>query len=218
MKTPSREPKSAINACAWGVVVGLVVGLAFRCCERSASAQDTLVDVHQLGVVGALWAARIAANEDSRPLRPINDGNGTCGHITDDWLGILQVAHNVSRSFKITLQETLLRMAPRVTGRLPSSSRAHQRSGTLPAKLIRIGTQRFEKPHGWQESDGPWDLYGPCWDEARKQMQQAVLRGFNPPCPGEPIAEGGAMDDDSARARGLIRLDCGDVLHFWAQP
>jgi hypothetical protein len=179
------------------------------------------VQLRELGVVGALWAARMAAVEDSRPLRPRNDGGGTCGQLTADWLGILQVVANVAHDMRVSPREALNRMAPRVVGGAPSAIRFHALARVLPARLIALPgyrRTRFVAPESWLPADGPWDLYGPCWDAARRAMRQAVVDGFEPPCPCRPIAEGGAMDDEFARRRGLIRLPCGDALHFWAAP
>lgn len=127
----------------------------------------------------------------------------------------------------------LQRMAPHVSGAKPATIHAHLVAGFLP-EVIRLAprahksgekysekySKHYEPPPHWIEGkpgDGAWDLYAQNWDAARRAMRLAVRDGFEPPCPGTPIAEGGAMDSGLARSRGLERLPCGERVQFWEQ-
>jgi hypothetical protein len=166
----------------------------------------------KLGPEGRLLAARVAANEDSRPLRP-SSGGGTSGVPTEDHLGILQVVATVAKLRRLDPEEALRRLAPRVAGRREATRRRQILSAGFPA------SGGPEPPPGWDPAlDGDWSLHGPLWHRFRAEIDRAVREGFEPPCEGDPIAWGCALDDALAIRRGLCRLACGERNRFWARP
>lgn len=165
-----------------------------------------------------LLAARVLATEDDRALRPRSDGSGSCGELTADHRGVLQVMDAVAAQKHWTRFATLGQMAPRVAGLRESSDRRHALFGSLPAKLEPLPHHRYAAPPLWEERDGPWDLYGPCWAVFLQNVRAALRDGYEPACDELAIAEGGPMDDHYALERGLRKLACGERLHFWAEP
>ena len=152
----------------------------------------------------AVELARVAVNEDSRPLR-----NG--GLPTADTLAIIQTVETVARLHGYSVLTALQRLAPHVTKQRPPKRIRHLVSATLPA----VGRVR---PEHWVEAiDGPWARYGRDWVRFRGNVAKLLREGFERPCPGDPIAWGGAMDDWIAEKRKLVRLDCGDRNRFWGR-
>jgi hypothetical protein len=167
----------------------------------------------KLGPEGRLLAARVAANEDSRPLRP-SSGGGTSGLPTEDHLGIFQVIAGLSERFRLDHDEALRRLAPRIAGRRETTRRRILVFAALPA----LGG--LEPPPGWDRAlDGDWRVHGPLWHRFRDEIDRVVREGFEPPCPGALLAWGDEGDDPTAIRRGLCRVDCGSGDNrFWSHP
>jgi len=154
--------------------------------------------------------ARVCANEDSRPLRPASDG-GTDGKPSPDCLAIKQTVTAWARWRNTTAERAIRALAPHVTRTRPARSARHIAYGSLPAR----GSAR---PGAWSEATfGAWSVHGPRWVLLRDAV--ATLPGDVRQCDGDPIAWGNREDEAIAIARGLVKLDCGDVVNsFWALP
>ncbi len=85
----------------------------------------------RLSVAQRVAAARVAANEDSRPLRAVLDG-GTEGRPTADTLAILQVVRDWAWWANRSHGASLRQLAPRVTGLRAATRRRHAAYGGLP--------------------------------------------------------------------------------------
>jgi len=132
---------------------------------------------------------------------------------TEDHLAILQVVETVARLHGLEQVEALRRLAPRVAGERATTRRRQLLSAALPAE----GDDG--PPPEWDRAlDGDWSVYGPLWHRFRDEIEALARDGFEPPCPGEPIAWGCEQDDRIALARGLVRLDCGERNRFWGKP
>lgn len=188
------------------VAVALIVlGLA-GVVARSALAQESSPSL-------ALLLARVAVNEDSRPLRAVRDG-GTAGELTADTKAIWQVALDWSRWKRTTPLHAIRALAPHVTGtRAPKLAR-HALYGSLTA----FGHAR---PVLWLDAEhGPWAAYGRNWARFRDNVARLVSGGAARPCPAAMVvAWGNDADTEIALARGLVEVDCGDTRNrFWSLP
>lgn len=167
-------------------------------------------------------AARIAANEDARPLRRRGpDSDGTSGEPTTDTLAILQVVHDFAAWKRITHAAALRRLAPHVSGARPAKKRRHAVYATLPAMSMAA-------PALWQDAiDGDWRVHGPLWARFRDAVRRLVREGFTAPFPYHQLVAWGCDDapecDDTpiARRRGLVRADDHGITgiyqnSFWA--
>lgn len=160
----------------------------------------------------AVLLARVAVNEDSRPLRPRSDG-GTDGAPSADTLAIVQTARAWAAWQGRSLEASIRALAPYVSGTRPAKSARHAAYAALPAH----GSVR---PLAWAEDAfGSWAVHGPRWAKLRAAVAELVRHPITQ-CAGEPIAWGGPMDDHIAIGRGLVRLDCGPevVNSFWGLP
>ena len=165
-----------------------------------------------------LLAAHVLVVEDDRALRPESDGGGSCGELTEDHRGVLQVMDVIASQRHWSRSETLAKMAPRVAGERETSDGRVMLFRSLPAELEPLSKRTYVPPLLWTDANGPWDLYGPCWANFVKNVRQALRHGYEAPCDGIPVAEGGPMDDHYAEERGLVRMPCGERLHFWRAP
>jgi hypothetical protein len=158
--------------------------------------------------------ARVCANEDSRPLRPVKDG-GTDGAPTADCLGIVQTARSFARWKGISVEAAIRRLSPHVTGTRAPKDLRHAAYGALPA-------QGADRPAPWDETRfGPWLVHGPRWVTLRGTVQQLLAKSSAAltPCNGDPVTWGCKTDEPIALARGLVRLDCGETRNsFWGLP
>lgn len=165
----------------------------------------------QLSAEGVVKLARAAANEDSRVLRPVDDG-GTAGSPTEDTLAIAQTVDAWARWRHTSHLLALERLAPHVAGRRPAQLRRHLVFASLPA----YGSVQ---PAAWLPRDGAWAVYGKYWVAFRDAVRMLARDGFVAPCKdGQPIAYGNDVDSSIALRRGLRRLACGDTSNFWALP
>ncbi len=165
----------------------------------------------RLSHAGAVKLARVAANEDSRPLRPEQDG-GSAGEPTADTLAIMQTVRAWATWRRTTQDRAIEHLAPHVTGTRAAKLRRHAVYGSLPAS-------GSAQPVAWLPSDGDWRVHGPLWAAFRDAVERIARDGFGAPCPRAPVAWGGPMDDHIAESRGLERLDCGDTVNsYWALP
>lgn len=159
----------------------------------------------------ALQLARTIANEDSRPLRPITDG-GTAGELTQDARAIYQTVLAWASWQHTTPLRALRALAPHVTAAKPALNPRHALYGSLPAS----GAAR---PALWVDAKhGPWTVYGDNWARFRDNVARLVSGGAERVCDGSPIAWGNREDEKIARARGLVKLACGERNSFWALP
>lgn len=159
----------------------------------------------------AVALGRVCANEDSRPLRPVRDG-GTAGELTEDCQAIYQVARNLARIRGLSELTAVRALAPHVSGIKPTTNPRHRLYGSLPAR----GTER---PPTWVDAKhGPWSVYAPHWAAFRSAVERMTQLDADGPCEGAPIAWGCEADAHIARARGLVRVACGDRNQFWARP
>lgn len=123
-----------------------------------------------------------------------------------------------------TYLSAMRRLSPHVTGVFDPKRDRQKWTSTL-----REGS---EAPAAWRQcvSDnrpkgchGDWRLYEDSWSETLEWAQKIITGRHRPmrPCPAPVIAWGGVMDDRIAKARGLVRIDCGldDALNnrFWAK-
>jgi hypothetical protein len=157
-------------------------------------------------------AARVAANEDSRPLRSSAAG-GTAGEPTTDTLAILQVVHDFAAWRGISHGRALRLLAPHVSGERPPTLRRHAVIGALPASGRDL-------PAGWRpELDGDWRVHSPHWARFRQRVEQLAVLGFDAPCARAVVAWGNESDDPIAESRGLERVACGETANrFWGRP
>ena len=159
----------------------------------------------------AVALARVCANEDSRPLRPVRDG-GTAGEMTEDCQAIYQVARNVAQLKGCSVLAAVRSLAPHVSGIKPSTNPRHKLYGSLPARGI-------ERPPTWVDSKhGPWVVYAPHWAAFRAAVERMTQLDADGPCEGAPIAWGCEADAHIARSRGLVRVACGHRNQFWVRP
>lgn len=196
------RPSLATRAGRFAAIVLALVGCALL--TRAAAGQEA--------APVSVLIARVAANEDSRPLRPLSDG-GTDGAPSADTLAILQTARAWARWQGRSVERAIRALAPYVTGTRPAKSARHAAYAALPAR----GAAR---PEAWVEGAfGSWAVYGTRWTKLRAAVAELVRHPITQ-CAGDPIAWGGPMDDHIAIARRLVRLDCGAevVNSYWGLP
>lgn len=187
-----------------------IVLFVLLCASAIGGAQPALVRL-KLSPEMRVAVARVVANENSRPLRSIDDG-GTAGVPTEDSYAIMQTIDAWARWQRTTHAKAIRALSPRITGRKPPASARQAANAELPA----IGKAQ---PRFWLPLEmGVWSVYADNWTKLRAAIAKAAVDGFVPPCPGDPIAWGGDMDDHIAESRKLVRLACGDRNHFWALP
>ena len=196
-----------------GEVLVLVAILVLAIClamHGIAGAQAPNVIRLRLSKADRVLAARVAANEDSRPLRSGN--GGTAGEPTADTLAILQVVADFARWRGVRHGTALRLLAPHVSGKRAPKRRRHAVIGALPASGREV-------PAGWQaELDGDWRAHGPHWERFRRRVEQLVEHGFEAPCPRPVVTWGNEADTPIALSRGLVRVACGDANGFWGWP
>lgn len=172
----------------------------------------------------AVLIARIAINENTRPLRPLGVNKGTAGEPTSDHKAILHEMVEFSRWKDVSLKRAATWQSKYVTG-VKEAKEGHQHAwtSTLPSR----GKAR---PSGWIECPRPkpkdfkchgsWEIYADNWATFRDWMISEVTGGeILRECPGRPITWGGDMDDSIAIARGLCVIEgCGDRNTFWTFP
>lgn len=163
---------------------------------------------------GVVKLARVAANEDSRPLRRAGDGNGTAGVPTRDTYAIAQVVHDWAAWQGTTHDYALRSLAPHVAGHRAPKRARHAVYSELPA------TGLLAPLHWERERDGDWRVHGPLWARFRDAVRALVRDGFPAPCASPVIAWGNEGDDHIALSRGLARVQCGDgaVNRYWGKP
>lgn len=158
-------------------------------------------------------AARIAANEDSRPLRALGESGGTAGEPTADTLAILQVVADFASWRRVSHGTALRLLAPHVSGERPPTLRRHAVIGALPASGRAT-------PAGWRlELDGDWRAHAAHWSHFRRRVEQLVEQGFEAPCARAVITWGNEGDTPIAESRGLVRVACGHTRNaIWGFP
>lgn len=124
-----------------------------------------------------------------------------------------------------TYLSAMRRLSPHVTGVYDPKRDRQRWTSTL--------LDRDEAPAAWRQCvaedrpkgcHGDWRLYEDAWTDLRAWATKVTSGRQQPPrpCPGAVIAWGGVMDDRIAKARGLVRIDCGldDAKNnrFWAKP
>ncbi len=171
--------------------------------------------------------------------------DGTAGVLTEDCFAQAQTVYFFRRWFNeqnnasISERDALRMLGPHATGKKPpivcGPNRRHC-PGDRQRWTSTLRERGSEQPSGWVQCthwetndkgkrvakpdrcSGDWRVARQFWPDARAAAIDIVMDGFQPPCDGEPIAQGGTMDDCIAWRRGLCRLDCGDLNHFWAEP
>lgn len=114
-----------------------------------------------------------------------------------------------------TLVDAMLRHAPRLFGLRPA------RTPEVAERYRWVRSLRADagEPEAWPADHGPWSRFRERWKEVLRFSRRAVDGSVRSSCSRPPIAWGGAMDDDIALARGLVRVDCGETRNrFWARP
>lgn len=170
----------------------------------------------------AILMARVAINENSRPLRALND-KGTAGAPTEDAKALIQEMVSFAAWRQVSLKQAIRWQSKYVTGvKKPKAGRSHVWTSTLPATGNVAPSGWVECPKGQppKDCDGRWAAYASNWEVFREWMVSQVLDGtIEAPCDGSPITWGGDMDDSIAIARGLCVIEgCGDRNTWWAFP
>jgi hypothetical protein len=141
---------------------------------------------------------------------------GTAGELTEDHLGILQVALHVGRKANIPVLSAFERLSPRVSGLRPPMLKQHAWTRGLPTVGASAAAGWVECYPGAVACHGRWKSYAGNWQRFRENVKRVFQAGYTPPCAVEPDAWGGPMDDARAISFGWTRLDCGDRLRFWS--
>lgn len=175
----------------------------------------------------AILIARVAVNENTRPLRPIEDG-GSAGEPTSDAKALIQEMVSFAEWKGVSLRKAATWQSKYVTGvKEAKEGSQHAWTSTLPARGKKV-------PKGWIECsgkddrgepspegcDGRWEIYADNWVAFRTWMIDQVTGGeILAECEGNPITWGGDMDDHIAIRRGLCVIEgCGDRNTWWAFP
>lgn len=179
-------------------------GIAASAVRAPAGGKPALVRL-QLNRHDRVAIARWMLVESSAALR-----NG--GQLDADTFALAQTVRGFATFAGKSHARALRMLSPHVAGDRPALVRRHALYRQLPAH----GTA---KPALWDDArDGKWSVYGPAWAAFRDGVDDAVVSGFEPVCATDPIAEGAAGDAHIARARGFVRVGCGDKVEFWARP
>lgn len=181
--------------------------------------------------VVAVLLARVAINENTRPLRPIDDrGTGTAGEPTSDAKAMIQEQVAFAAWKKVSLLDAIQWQSKYVSGgKEPKPGTQHIWTSTLPARGSAM-------PEGWHQCtgkdpetgkavpkgcDGRWEIYADNWVKFRDWMIKTVVKDgqIEAECDGTPITWGCDQDNWIAINRGLCVIEgCGDKNAFWALP
>ena len=177
----------------------------------------------------AILIARIAINENTKPLRSVRE-NGTEGKPTSDHKAMLQEMVEFSRWKGVSLKRAATWQSKYVTGvKKAKVGHQHAWTSTLPAQGEAMPSGWIECPHKpvklkkgqkKKKCHGRWELYADNWVSFREWVVRQITDGvITPECDGKPITWGGDMDDHIAIARGLCVIEgCGDLNTWWTKP